>query len=117
TAALRLPYVPYPNGVPSVSPSSTVTSSTGTPSSDATTCATVVSWPCPCDCEPVVTTTFPVRWTRTFALSQSPAPQPSPIVPTHADGATPHISTYVEKPIPRWRPSARAACCSARNPA
>src|SRR5919204_4572554 len=92
---------PSTKGAPSVSLLSTVTSSTGTPSSDATTCETVVSCPCPCDCDPVVTTTLPVRWTRTFALSQRPAPQPWPPTPIQAEGATPQISTYVEKPIPR----------------
>jgi hypothetical protein len=40
-------YVPYPNGAPCVSPSSTVTSSIGIPSSDATIWDVVVSWPCP----------------------------------------------------------------------
>ena len=91
--AAALPYVPYPNGVPSVSPSSTVTSSIGMPSSPATICDTVVSWPWPCEGVPMVTTTLPVRWTRTLALSHMLAPQPSPTVPIHLDGATPQIST------------------------
>ena len=39
--------VPYPNGVPSVSPSWTMISSMGMPSSSETICAIVVSCPCP----------------------------------------------------------------------
>ena len=42
-----------PNGAVSVSPSSTTMSSAGMPSSWATICAHVVSWPWPCDFAPV----------------------------------------------------------------
>ena len=45
TAVVRLPYVPHPIGVLSVSPCTTFTSFTSTPSSSATICAKVVSSP------------------------------------------------------------------------
>ena len=43
TGVERLPYVPRPNGVRSVSPCTTSMSSGGIPSSSATICANVVS--------------------------------------------------------------------------
>src|SRR5258708_7454551 len=45
TGVERLPYVPSPYGDLSVSPWRTSTSSGGIPSSSATICANVVSWP------------------------------------------------------------------------
>ena len=39
--------------------------------------------------------------TRTIADSQYPAWSPTPCGPTTRDGASPHTSTYVEKPTPR----------------
>ena len=47
------PYVPVPRGTVSVSPFSTVTSSTARPRRSATIIANVVSWPCPWENEPV----------------------------------------------------------------
>jgi hypothetical protein len=42
----------------------------GMPSISATTCAKVVSWPCPWLCAPVMITEIePVAFTRTVALS------------------------------------------------
>ena len=91
TAVVRLPYVPQPIGVMSVSPCTTFTSSTPTPISLATSCANVVSSPCPCGDAPMKTCTLPVGWTRTMALSQSPPWKP--IAPATCDGPRPQIST------------------------
>ena len=69
TAMLREPAVPLPIGIMSVSPCTISTSSMGTPSSSATTCAKVVTWPCPCEWVPVNTVTLPEGCTRTVELS------------------------------------------------
>ena len=53
TAVVRLPYVPHPWGVASVSPATTSTFSTGMPNSSATICANVVSSPWPCGLPPM----------------------------------------------------------------
>ena len=79
-----------PNGILAVSPCTTSTSSKGTPSCSATTCAKVVSWPWPWLCEPVNTLRLPVGCTRTLALSYRPARAPSE--PTTAEGAMPQAS-------------------------
>src|SRR3972149_6665059 len=60
---------PRPNGVASVSPSITVTESNGTPSSEATTWAIVVSSPCPWEVTPASTVTAPDGSIRTVAPS------------------------------------------------
>ena len=60
--------------------------------------ANVVSCPCPWLCDPVKTETLPVALNLTSADSHSQTPQPIDI--TTADGAIPHASKYVEKPIP-----------------
>ena len=62
-------YVPSPYGVLSVSPSTTLMSVTGMPSSSATICANVVSWPWPCDFTPSLRIALPVGWTRSSAES------------------------------------------------
>src|SRR5215475_10199961 len=55
------------------------------PSPSATSCAKVVSCPCPWLCDPVSTVTLPVGWTRTAAHSKSPARAPNE--PTTAEAA------------------------------
>ena len=67
--AWREAKAPRPNGVASVSPSTTVTASKATPSSEATIWATVVSVPCPCDVTPASTVTAPDGSIRTVAPS------------------------------------------------
>ena len=57
--ACREANAPRPKGVASVSPRTTDTASNGTPSSDATIWATVVSSPWPCDVTPASTVTAP----------------------------------------------------------
>ena len=91
TAVVRLPYVPHPIGVLSVSPWTILTSSTPTPSSSATICANVVSSPWPCGDAPMNTFTLPLGWKRTIALSQSPPWNPT--APATCDGPRPQIST------------------------
>ena len=39
-----------------------------------------------------------------LADSHIAAPQPSPTAPIHFEGATPHTSMYVERPMPRSLP-------------
>ena len=92
TASDREPYVPMPNGTRPVSPWTTSTLSMSMPSLAATTCANVVSWPCPWLCEPVNTVTPPVGFTRTSPASKRPARAPS--APATFDGARPHASMY-----------------------
>lgn len=58
TGVDRLPYVPRPNGVLSVSPCTTSMSSGGMPISSATICANVVSCPWPWDCTLSRTTSY-----------------------------------------------------------
>src|SRR5215470_7576157 len=109
TAVVRLPYVPQPIGVTSVSPWTTLTSLTSTPISLDTSCANVVSSPCPCGDEPMNTCTLPVGWTSTIALSQSPPW--NPMAPATCDGPRPQSSTYETTPTPRYRPCFRASSC------
>src|SRR5215475_14852253 len=90
TAPEREPYVPMPNCTLSVSPCTTETFSNGMPRRSETSCAKVVSCPCPCAWLPVSTSTEPVGLTRTSADSHKPTPAPSE--PTTADGATPQAS-------------------------
>ena len=73
-----------------VSPCTMSTFSIGTPRRSATTCAKVVSWPWPCECEPVNTVTLPVGCTRTSPASNRPARAPSE--PATAEGAMPQAS-------------------------
>ncbi len=108
TAVARLPNVPMPYWTTPVSPWITVTSLILTPNSSATICANEVSCPCPWGDAPVKTVTFPVGSIRTVALSQPPAG-------IACDGPSAQISTYVERPIPISRPSARAFFCSSRS--
>ena len=93
TAVFRLPKVPTPVATTLVSPWRTTMSSIGTPNSSAASCAKLVSWPCPCGDEPVSTVTLPLASTRTVPLSQ-------PAAGSAAEGPMPHISVYVETPIP-----------------
>jgi len=58
-----------PIGVLAVSPCTTSTWSASMPIMSAMTWAKVVSWPWPWLCDPVITTTPPVAFTRTVALS------------------------------------------------
>ena len=67
--AWREAKAPRPNGVASVSPSTTRTEATGTPSSEATIWAMVVSVPWPCDVTPARTVTAPDGSIRTVAPS------------------------------------------------
>ena len=67
--AWREANAPRPNGVASVSPRITVTDSNGTPSSEATIWAIVVSSPCPCEVTPASTVTAPDGSIRTVAPS------------------------------------------------
>ena len=115
TAVVRLPYVPHPIGVVSVSPWMTLTSLTATPSSSATICAKVVSSPWPCGDEPMKTCALPLGWKRTIALSHNPPWNPT--APATCEGPSPQISTYIETPMPRYRPFLRASACSFRRPA
>src|SRR6266567_852630 len=66
-----------PNGAVSVSPSSTTTSSAGSPSSWATICAQVVSCPWPCDLVPVRRIALPVICTLRSAESNILMPRMS----------------------------------------
>ena len=79
-----------PNRTFAVSPCTMSTFSIGMPSLSATTWAKVVSWPWPCECEPVNTVTLPVGWTRTSPASYRPARAPS--APAMLDGAMPQAS-------------------------
>ena len=98
-----------------MSPCSTSTSSKGTPSWSATIWLHAVSWPWPCGVEPVTTSTLPVGSIRIEADSQPPAPKDSE--PSTREGARPHISVKVEKPMPSWTGSfdSRRRRCSARS--
>ena len=86
-----------------------------TPRPSATICDHVVSCPWPCGDVPVATTTLPVGRQRIVAASQPPAAYRN--APRMFDGASPHISMYVESPMPIWRtsPLSRRDCCSLRN--
>ena len=80
-----------PNGILAVSPCTTSTCDSGTPSWSDTSWAKVVSCPWPWLCVPVNTVTLPVGCTRTLATSYNPARAPSD--PTTLLGAMPHAST------------------------
>ena len=98
------PYVPVPRGTTSVSPLSTVIFSTGSPRRSATICAKVVSWPWPCDSEPVRTVASPAGVISTAPNSCSEMPLVT--------------STYTLRPIPSWVAEPfwrRAACCRRRS--
>ena len=69
TTAARLAKVPVPQWNSPVSPVTTSTSSTGTPSSSATIWAKVVWWPWPWVPTPVATQTLPEGSTCTRAPS------------------------------------------------
>ena len=75
--ALRLAKVPTPKATAAVSPPTTVTQSSGTPSASAATWANVVSWPWPAEAAPVATLTRPARSSLTVAPSKGPIPVPS----------------------------------------
>src|SRR4030095_12711509 len=80
--AWREAKAPRPNGVASVSPSTTRTLSSGTPSSPAASCAIVVSSPCPCEV------------TRARAVPRAPPPRP------RADPAAPELRHLRLEPLP-----------------
>ena len=90
-------------------------SSKATPSRSATSWLHAVSCPWPCGLVPVITSTLPVGSIRTAACSQPPPTYP--IEPSQRDGASPHISVYVEMPMPSWTgsPASRRFSCSARS--
>ena len=67
--ATRLAKVPAPDGKCPVSPPATVMDSSGTPSRAAQICASVVSWPWPCEVAPMTIRTRPSPSTDTAAPS------------------------------------------------
>ncbi len=67
------PKVPVPSGITSVSPLTTVTFSTGSPSRSAATIANDVSCPWPCENEPVYTSALPSAVISTSPYSVSPS--------------------------------------------
>ena len=67
------PNVPVPLGTSSVSPLTTVTFSIGSPSRSAAIIANVVSWPWPCENEPVCTIAPPSDVISTSPYSASPS--------------------------------------------
>src|SRR4029077_20174213 len=75
--ALRLANVPTPKGTCAVSPPTTVTQSSGTPSASAATWAKLVSCPCPELIAPVATSTRPARSSFTLTPSNGPMAVPS----------------------------------------
>ena len=79
------PYVPAPRATRSVSPLITVTRSTGSPSCSATICANVVSWPWPCENEPVLTIASPSGVISTAPNSTLTDPVGDLDVGRHAD--------------------------------
>ena len=111
TGVRRDAYVPMPNGAVSVSPSSTTMSSAGMPSSWATICAQVVSWPWPWPRAPVRTMALPVMCTLSSAESNILMPRMSysRLLPA------PSGSVIVEMPRPSSRPCARASSCCLRK--
>ena len=68
------PYVPVPLATASVSPLTTVTFSSGSPSCSAAIIANVVSCPWPCENEPVRTIAPPSAVISTSPNSVSPSP-------------------------------------------
>jgi hypothetical protein len=69
--AWRLPPAPEPNPVRELSPSTTVTSSNGTPSRSAITCASDVTVPWPWEKVVVIAVTRPFASIRTWAMSDA----------------------------------------------
>ncbi len=104
-----------PIGVFAVSPCTMSIMFSSIPSIDATICGNEVSWPWPCECEPVSTEIEPVAFTRTVALSYSPARAPS--CPTRCEGAMPQASTQVDRPRPRSLPREALSARRAAKPA
>ena len=72
----RLAKPPRPSDTPAVSPATTFTLSTSTPSCAAAICAIAVPRPCPIADAPVNTVTLPVREMRTSPDSNGPRPVP-----------------------------------------
>jgi hypothetical protein len=93
STALRLPPVPGPDGVASVSPWMTVTTSMSTPSWSATTWATVVSTLWPWLALLMSACTSPLTPMLTMAASLARLPM-----------ATPDGATYRPNPTPSRRP-------------
>ena len=104
-----------PCGDASVSPCTTSTSSKGTPSASAAIWLQHVTWPWPCGLVPVTTSTLPVGSMRMLAASQPPAEYRRSR--STRLGASPHISVYVDTPMPSRTVSPRAlrSACSARS--
>ncbi len=111
TGVDRLPYVPSPNGVWSVSPLTTWMSAGGIPISSATICANVVSWPCPWLMQETRSTALPVGCTR----SSLPSAMPSPRMSMSLRGPAPTASVKNATPIPISSPRARFSACSRRR--
>ena len=76
----------------------------------------VVTWPWPCGEVPTTTSALPSGVIRTVARSQPPATYP--FSPSQRLGASPHISVYVDTPMPSCTgsPDSRRLACSARSP-
>ena len=112
TGVEREPYVPSPNGVLSVSPWITSTSSGGMPSSWVTIWANVVSWPWPWVCTDSRIWALPVGWMRSSQPSAMPSPRmsmclrgPAPTPSVKNDEADAHVA----------RRAARFSACSRRR--
>ena len=103
--------MPSPYGVVSVSPWMTSTSSTDSPSSAATICANVVSWPCPWVCTLIESCAVPVGDMR----SAAPSFMPRPMMSMCLRGPAPTASVKKETPMPISSPRARFSACSARS--
>ena len=103
--------MPSPYGVRSVSPWRTWTSSGGIPSSSATICANVVSWPWPWVCALIETIALPEGWTRRSAPSFIDMPRMSMCL----RGPAPTPSVKKETPMPISSPRARFSACSLRS--
>ena len=95
----------------SVSPSSTLTLDIGMPSSSATICANVVSWPWPWLWTPRRRIADPVGCTRSSAESNILMPMMS----NSCDGPAPTISVKELMPMPMSSPRARFSACSLRS--
>ena len=104
TGVEREPYVPSPYGVLSVSPWITSISAGSNPSSWATICANVVSWPWPWVWTEIASCAEPVGDTRSVAPSFIPRPRMSMC----RRGPAPTASVKNDSPIPISSP-ARAA--------
>ena len=111
TGVDRLPYVPSPNGVWSVSPFTTWMSAGGMPISSATICANVVSWPCPWLMQDSRTTALPVGCTRSSHASAMPRPRMS----MSLRGPAPTASVKNATPMPISSPRSRFSACSRRS--